>query len=124
MANYILKKQSETTYVVNLTRTQVGHIIQRGNVWNGKISRDGITSNVVGFATPNTAFQAMVLAYKMDRLNKQHGTKLNAFVMGFANEEKEILEYNRKLQEYVDAHNSVTNNGTSLRVVHRRARRW
>ena len=125
MANYLLKKFSDRSYNIDLSRTTLGEVRLLGDVWNAQIRIDGKLTGVRGYAKPGTAFHAVILLSQINALQAKHPEiKLDTqyLMQAAGSDDAQVRNFNWLSEQYVAAYNSV-NSGYSLRVVQPRRRR-
>lgn len=119
MANFLFKKQNDRSYNIYYSRQLLGTVNLKDGKWSGTIHRDGVREQVVDFSTASGAFQALILALKITRLNKQ-GAEFISFARQGSTAAAEQSSYNVALAEYVRVFNTHNAGGAQLRVVTRR----
>lgn len=120
MASYILKKQTSKFATIDLSRKSIGTVRQdEDGTFSAKITDDGTSASVRGFATMANAFYAATNALKVFKLNKRNRTNIVAITEGTGNETEEIAQRNNKVHEYVNEYNRSEGRQV-MRVVTRR----
>lgn len=99
MASYILKKFSDRSFNISLSRSTVGEVrLMPSGHWMGALHGKVSIHNFLNSAN---AFHAVVLAYKVSRLPEPY-----ALVLGnAADEHEELKQHNTAIRKYVSEFN-------------------
>lgn len=99
MANYLLKKFSDRSFNISLSRSNVGEVrLMPSGRWMGALHGKVAIHNFLNSAN---AFHAVVLAYKVSRLPEPY-----ALVLGnAASEHEELNQHNAAVRKYVSEYN-------------------
>ena len=99
MANYLLKKFSDRSFNISLSRSTVGEVrLMPSGRWMGTLHSKVAIHNFLNSAN---AFHAVVLAYKVSRLPEPY-----TLVLGnAANEHDELMQHNAAVRKYVSEYN-------------------